>query len=258
MNPTGTVVVGVDGSPESQAAIVFAMREAARRQAWLRVIAAVQLPEYWTIAYGTADLPSPEEVIADTKRLARQTLDEVVDAHPELAAVGFDVEAIAGPAGQVLVEASEGADLLVLGHRGRGAVRSALLGSVGLHCLLHAGCPVTVVRPAAVAERPRSRPRPEEHIMRHTTVADVMSTSVISAGPKDTFAHLATLLAQRGDPGRAGGRRQRQAEGVVSEADLMSAVARNNAGDAGRWSASAACPSWSTRRPRRARPRRAN
>jgi nucleotide-binding universal stress UspA family protein len=53
----------------------------------------------------------------------------------------------------VLVEASEGADLLVLGHRGRGALRSALLGSVGLHCVLHATCPVTVVRPAAAIAR---------------------------------------------------------------------------------------------------------
>src|SRR3954449_7299714 len=100
MNPTGTIVVGVDGSPESGAAIEFAMREATRRQAWVRVIAAVQLPEYWTIAYGTADLPSPEEVIADTKRLARQTLDEVVNNHPELATVEFTVEAIAGPPGR--------------------------------------------------------------------------------------------------------------------------------------------------------------
>jgi nucleotide-binding universal stress UspA family protein len=152
MNPTGTVVVGVDGSPESRAAIEFAMRETMRRQAWLRVIAAAQLPEYWTIAYGTADLPSPEEVIADTKRLARQTLDEVVSANPELATVEFDVESIAGPPGPVLVDAADGADLLVLGHRGRGAVRSALLGSVGLHCVLHATCPVTVVRAAADSE----------------------------------------------------------------------------------------------------------
>jgi nucleotide-binding universal stress UspA family protein len=152
MNPTGTVVVGVDGSPESRAAIEFAMREAMRRQAWLRVIAAAQLPEYWTIAYGTADLPSPEEVIADTKRLARQTLDEVVSANPELATVEFDVESIAGPPGPVLVDAADGPDLLVLGHRGRGAVRSALLGSVGLHCVLHATCPVTVVRAAADSE----------------------------------------------------------------------------------------------------------
>ena len=64
MNPSGTIVVGVDGSPESGAAIEFAMREAMRRGAWLRVVAAAHLPEYWTIAYGTADLPSPEEVIA--------------------------------------------------------------------------------------------------------------------------------------------------------------------------------------------------
>ena len=121
MNPSGTIVVGVDGSPESGAAIEFAMREAMRRGAWLRVVAAAHLPEYWTIAYGTADLPSPEEVIADTKRIARETLDEVVNAHPELAAAEFNLEAIAGPPGPVLVEASEGADLLVLGHRGRGA-----------------------------------------------------------------------------------------------------------------------------------------
>jgi len=152
MNPSGTIVVGVDGSPESGAAIEFAMREATRRQAWVRVIAAAQLPEYWTIAYGTADLPSPEEVIADTKRMARQTLDEVVNAHPELATVEFDIEAIAGPPGPVLVDVSEDADMLVLGHRGRGAVRSALLGSVGLHCVLHATCPVTIVRPPALDE----------------------------------------------------------------------------------------------------------
>ena len=153
MNPSGTIVVGVDGSPESGAAIEFAMREAMRRGAWLRVVAAAQLPEYWTIAYGTADLPSPEEVITDTKRIARKTLDEVVNAHPELAAAEFNLEAIAGPPGPVLVEASEGADLLVLGHRGRGALRSALLGSVGLHCVLHATCPVTIVRAAKAAEQ---------------------------------------------------------------------------------------------------------
>ena len=153
MNPTGTVVVGVDGSPESRAAVEFALREATRRQASLRVIAAAQLPEYWTIAYGTVDLPSSEEVIADTMRMARETLDEVVAAHPELAAAEFDVEAIAGPPGPVLVEASEGADLLVLGHRGRGSLRSALLGSVGLHCVLHATCPVTIIRPATATAR---------------------------------------------------------------------------------------------------------
>ena len=71
-------------------------------------------------------------------------------AHPQLAAVPVTVEARIGTPGQVLLEAARGADELVLGHRGRGVVGSALLGSVGLHCVLHAPCPVTVVRPPAV------------------------------------------------------------------------------------------------------------
>ena len=62
------------------------------------------------------------------------------------------VQAETGTPGHVLVDAAEGADVLVLGHRGRGAVRSALLGSVGLHCILHAACPVTIVRPTKIAE----------------------------------------------------------------------------------------------------------
>lgn len=53
-----------------------------------------------------------------------------------------------GSPGKVLVEQARRADALVLGHRGRGAFASVLLGSVGLHCVLHATCPVTIVRPA--------------------------------------------------------------------------------------------------------------
>lgn len=54
----------------------------------------------------------------------------------------------------MLVNAAWCADVLVLvlGHRGRGAARSAQPGSVGLHRVLHAGRPVTVVRPAEITE----------------------------------------------------------------------------------------------------------
>jgi nucleotide-binding universal stress UspA family protein len=75
----------------------------------------------------------------------------VLSAHPELVGVPVTVEAVIGAPGRVLVEAAAGADELVLGHRGRGAVRSALLGSVGLHCALHASCPVTIVRAPKVS-----------------------------------------------------------------------------------------------------------
>jgi nucleotide-binding universal stress UspA family protein len=59
--------------------------------------------------------------------------------------VPISVVAVAGPPGATLVSESEGAALLVVGHRGRGALAGTILGSVGLHCLRHASCPVTVV-----------------------------------------------------------------------------------------------------------------
>ena len=71
--------------------------------------------------------------------------------------------------------------------------------------------------------------------MRHTTVADVMSTTVISARPQDRFAHLTTLLHEAAiravpvvDPDGA-------LLGVVSEADPMAAAARPDGSAAKRW-----------------------
>ena len=58
----------------------------------------------------------------------------------------------AGPAANVLIDRSGEVDVLVLGHRGRGGFASMLLGSVSLQCVLHAQCPVIVVRPAAVTQ----------------------------------------------------------------------------------------------------------
>jgi nucleotide-binding universal stress UspA family protein len=52
----------------------------------------------------------------------------------------------------VLIDMSGEVDVLVLGHRGRGGFASMLLGSVSLQCVLHARCPVIVVRPTAVEE----------------------------------------------------------------------------------------------------------
>ena len=52
-----------------------------------------------------------------------------------------------GPAAKVLLEASEGADLLVVGSRGLGGFSGLLLGSVSQQCSLHAHCPVVIVRP---------------------------------------------------------------------------------------------------------------
>jgi nucleotide-binding universal stress UspA family protein len=66
------------------------------------------------------------------------------------------VRVVAGGAADSLLNAAEGADLLVVGSRGRGAFRSMLLGSVSLACALHSPSPVTVVRPTkhAAANEP--------------------------------------------------------------------------------------------------------
>lgn len=151
MTTTGTVVVGADGSPASRMAIEYALQDAARRGARLRVVAAAQLPD-WAGGYGMPAMPAAEEITGELRAAAQQQLDEVRRALPQLAAVPVAVEATTGSAGPVLVDAARGADVLVLGHRGRGAARSTLLGSVGLHCVLYATCPVTIVRPAEIAE----------------------------------------------------------------------------------------------------------
>jgi nucleotide-binding universal stress UspA family protein len=149
------VVVGVDGLPGSRAALVYALAEAARRGALLRVVAAVTLPEFWATSYGMYVPPPPGDIVGDVRKQVQQFVDEVVAGSDAAGSVPISVEARAGRAGEVLVDAAEGAELLVVGHRGRGPVSSVLLGSVGLYCVLHACCPVTVVPP-----RPRSAAAP--------------------------------------------------------------------------------------------------
>jgi nucleotide-binding universal stress UspA family protein len=153
-----TVVVGVDGSPGSSAALEFALEEASRRGAELRVITVAHLPTYWGQVGGLGGyailttLPTQDEIVADVLVAARQMVDAVIAEHAETAAgMKIIMDAVSGVAGDVLVESARDADMLVVGHRGRGGVTSALLGSVGLHSVLHATCPVTIVRPSAPA-----------------------------------------------------------------------------------------------------------
>jgi nucleotide-binding universal stress UspA family protein len=70
----------------------------------------------------------------------------------EAAQPPVEIVVAAGPAAGVLIDRSGEVDVLVLGHRGRGGFASMLLGSVSLQCVLHARCPVIVVRPSGVSE----------------------------------------------------------------------------------------------------------
>jgi nucleotide-binding universal stress UspA family protein len=141
------VLVGVDGSPESGAALTYAVAEAERRGARLRVVS-TYFPEY-AVHGRTRPLTASETGIeVDLEAQTRRMVEEALAGEAEPPAV--EVVVAAGPAAGVLIDRSGEVDVLVLGHRGRGGFASMLLGSVSLQCVLHARCPVIVVRPTGV------------------------------------------------------------------------------------------------------------
>ncbi|MGE3288057.1 MAG: universal stress protein [Pseudonocardia sp.] len=154
----GGVVVGVDGSTPSRAALEFAYRDAARRGVPLRVVAAYSPPEYTQIWLETSvgeDLATYGETTEKVRVAAQGMVDDVrAGLAGEAAPPSLTVEAVAGLPARTLVGLSVGADLLVVGSRGHGGFASMMLGSVSLQTVLHARCPVTVVHsPAAAQEK---------------------------------------------------------------------------------------------------------
>ena len=133
-----SVVVGVDGSEYSRWALKWAVDEARRRGALLRIIFAHFTEPKNTPAWyeaGASDL-SPGEAIAD------DALGLAVTRHPSVVARAEVVEC---PPATALTMASRSAELLVVGARGKGGFVDLLLGSVTDQCIQYAHCPVVVV-----------------------------------------------------------------------------------------------------------------
>lgn len=158
--PPGRVVVGVDGSAGARAALVQALVEAARRGARLDVVTSSPMALPWT---GVAPVvrAGHNDALVEMAARIRQLVDEVrsdpaVRGVPGAGSVEARVLPVLGAPAQVLVDSAVGAELLVVGSRGRGTVRSALLGSVALHCVTHAPCPTLVVRGAGAVPLPRA------------------------------------------------------------------------------------------------------
>lgn len=144
---TPVILVGVDGSTESRAALRWAMEEAAHRGARVEAM----------LAY------HQEPVVVPAVPMGLNPHGEMPRRHParELHATVQQVRAtmlyapdvaecvVVGDAADHLAEASRHAELLVIGTRGRGAVREFLSHGVAANCLRHANCPVVVIPPPA-------------------------------------------------------------------------------------------------------------
>jgi nucleotide-binding universal stress UspA family protein len=136
------IVVGVDGSEGSRAALEWAVEEARLRGA---DVDAVHVWLYPPLTYMTGLVPAPVFDRDDLVAGAREVLDAACDA-VDRGSVRINRIVIEGGAPHRLVDAASDADLLVVGSRGHGGVAGLLLGSVSRYCVHHARCPVVVVR----------------------------------------------------------------------------------------------------------------
>lgn len=138
------IVVGADGSPEALLALDWAYRQALLSGAELIVVHA------WIYPYPISDA-SPREIRKPMEYDARNELQTSLDSlGPRLTGGAVTIHARLRddtPVDALLAE-SDDADLLVVGSRGRGGLRSRLLGSVSHTLVQHARCPVAVIRHA--------------------------------------------------------------------------------------------------------------
>jgi len=133
------IVVGVDGSKSSSQALAWAAEEARLRGASLMVVRAWNVPAF---VYGPFSAPPPAD---DFRKNALARLDEQVEeVLGKSPAVPVVREVREGPAAEVILEASEGAEMVVVGSRGLGGFSGLLLGSVSAQVAHHARCPVTI------------------------------------------------------------------------------------------------------------------
>jgi nucleotide-binding universal stress UspA family protein len=138
------VVVGVDGSAESAAAVDWVRHYATATGARVRAILAWHYPG----AVGGPPIEvAPEAIHSQTEQQMRETLDGVItQVYGGAAPAGVEAVLGYGHPAQVLIEASKEAGLLVVGRRGHRAFAGMMVGSVSLHCVTGAFCPVVVVR----------------------------------------------------------------------------------------------------------------
>jgi nucleotide-binding universal stress UspA family protein len=149
------IVVGVDGSAGSDAALRWALAEAKLRGVPLRAVSAYEVPQLLAEgplvgAPGVFASGATEEELerlrsASVAQAERIVEDALARMGAEVDGVEIDSAAVEGPPAQALMESARGAEVLVVGSRGHGGFVGLLLGSVSHKVVHHPPCPVVIV-----------------------------------------------------------------------------------------------------------------
>jgi nucleotide-binding universal stress UspA family protein len=140
------IVVGVDGSAQAEAAVVWAARTAAMRNLPLTMVCSRAVPSLW------GDTPLPVDYFTLQERDAAESLSRAsviaLDNTSDIGGVTVKTEMPTGAALATLIGRSKDAQLVVVGRRGLGALAAGLLGSVSSGLARHAHCPVAIIQDA--------------------------------------------------------------------------------------------------------------
>ena len=137
------IVVGVDGSASAQAALVWAVRQAKLTGATVEAVIAWHYPT----AFGGTPYAPIGVMETDFAGMAGRVLSTAVsEAVDPAGPVQVSSTVRKGNTAHILLDAADGAELLVVGSRGHSGFAEALIGSVSQNCVHHAKCPVVIIR----------------------------------------------------------------------------------------------------------------
>jgi nucleotide-binding universal stress UspA family protein len=139
----GRIVVGVDGSACSDAALTWAVAQARLTGGSIEAVNVWQLQPIYGLQYGLAPALYEADGLAG---ISAKILEVAIAAASPPAELPVVTRVIEGNPAGALIDAAKGAQLLVVGCRGHNTLAGLLLGSVSQHCVQHAPCPVVVVR----------------------------------------------------------------------------------------------------------------
>ena len=139
------IVVGVEGSGYARAALIWAIEEAHHRDAVVEVVTCYS-PTYVPAAPDLGYVPLDSfDLLSEVEKMQTEVIESAVECanHPEV-----EVRKIVnkGRAADTLMATAEGADMLVVGNRGRGGFAGLRLGSVSQSIAHHSPCPLVIVR----------------------------------------------------------------------------------------------------------------